>query len=77
MSQRRYEGACNRIVDQSELWSKKGGAAVGKRRRHTRKKVIATAKRRERACKRAVEPSVSFCEKGGMTAHNREKLIAP
>ena len=38
------------------------------RRRHTRKKVVATAKHRERVYKWAVEPSVPFCEKGGTTA---------
>ena len=35
----------------------------------SRKKVVATAKRRERVYKGAVEPSVPFCEKGGTTAH--------
>jgi len=32
--------------------------------RYTRKKVIATARRREGACNRTVEPSVAFYEKG-------------
>ena len=32
-------------------------------RKHSRKKVVATANRRESACKRTGEPSVPFCEK--------------
>ena len=49
--------SANSGMEQSEVYKNA--------KRHTRKKLLATANRCEGACNRTGEPSVTFCERGG------------